>query len=125
MEFEFIQSYVDQDRPLIYMWEIHDTSKVLVGRYVGKAKGGAERPLRHYKRNVVRLLDGEPYRKGNPDGYRLIHRALADAVRRDFTISLTFLCNVREGDDINQVESEQIKKQNSNGQESWQLNGTF
>lgn len=125
MEFELIRSDVDQGKPLIYMWEIHDSSEVLFGRYVGKAIGGAERPLRHYKRNVDRLLAGEPYRKSNPDGYRLIHRALAEAVRRDFSISLTFLCNVLEREDINQVESEQIKKQNSNGQASWQLNGTL
>ena len=111
------------DLPLIYMWEIHDKDGKLLGRYVGKAKSGAKRPLTHYSRNVANILARKPYRKANPDGYRRIHRALADAQCHGNSITLQFLCNVLPGETIDEVEQRHIRDQNSRGEELWQLNG--
>ncbi|EJL6500049.1 hypothetical protein NMS05_003530, partial [Vibrio cholerae] len=114
---------VNPDKALIYMWEIYDKTDVLVGRYVGKAKNGAKRPLKHYKRNVARLIAGKPYRKSNPNSYRVVHKALADAVDKNYVIKLYFLANINEGEDINQVEQALINQHDCKGSESWQLNG--
>ncbi|HHX8547069.1 TPA: hypothetical protein ACVO3J_004590, partial [Vibrio alginolyticus] len=123
MEFDVISQGVDSEQALIYMWEIYDNNDVLVGRYVGKAKNGARRPLKHYKRNVERLLKGRPYRKSNPDGYRVVHKVLAEAVDKEQIIKLYFLTNIDDGDDINQVEQAMISKYDCKGSKSWQLNG--
>jgi hypothetical protein len=111
------------DQSLIYMWEIRDQSGTLLGRYVGKAKEGAKRPLTHYKRNVKNILAGKPYRKSNPEGYRRIHVALAEAHGHGHRITLSFLCNVQATENINEAERQWIVKQNSQGTEAWQLNG--
>jgi hypothetical protein len=66
----FVAGTVDPARPLIYAWRV---AGELV--YVGKAKDGEHRPRTGYRRTIVNLLDGKPYRKGNPDKYRHIHRA--------------------------------------------------
>ena len=97
------------------MWEIRDEDGALIGRYVGKAKAGANRPLKHYKRNVANILLGKPYRKGKPHGYRRIHQALAEAERKNYRVTLQFLRNVKADEDINQVEQECIRTQNSRG----------
>jgi len=123
MNFDVISQGVNPDKALIYMWEIYDKSDVLVGRYVGKAKNGAKRPLKHYKRNVARLIAGKPYRKSNPNSYRVVHKALADAVDKNYVIKLYFLANINEGEDINQVEQALINQHDCKGSESWQLNG--
>ncbi|EJL6481869.1 hypothetical protein O1D88_003546 [Vibrio cholerae] len=123
MNFDVISEGVNKDKALIYMWEIYDKTDVLVGRYVGKAKNGAKRPLKHYKRNVARLIAGKPYRKSNPNGYRVVHKALADAVDKNYVIKLYFLANINEGEDINQVEQALINQHDCKGSESWQLNG--
>ncbi|EIF8949704.1 hypothetical protein O1D80_003617 [Vibrio cholerae] len=123
MNFDVISQGVNPDKALIYMWEIYDKTDVLVGRYVGKAKNGAKRPLKHYKRNVARLIAGKPYRKSNPNSYRVVHKALADAVDKNYVIKLYFLANISEGEDINQVEQALINQHDCKGSESWQLNG--
>ncbi|EJL6633852.1 GIY-YIG domain-containing protein [Vibrio cholerae] len=123
MNFDVISQGVNPDKALIYMWEIYDKTDVLVGRYVGKAKNGAKRPLKHYKRNVARLSAGKPYRKSNPNSYRVVHKALADAVDKNYVIKLYFLANINEGEDINQVEQALINQHDCKGSESWQLNG--
>jgi hypothetical protein len=46
--------------------------------YVGKATNLKSR-LAEYLRNVSKIESGKPYRKGNPDGFRRIHLALASA----------------------------------------------
>jgi len=122
MHFEVANGGIEQDSPLIYMWEIRTQSGDLVGRYVGKAKAGASRPLKHYRRNVQNLLASKPYRKSNPNGYRRVHHALADAHRLGHTIVLSFLCKVDVAEDINEVERQCITAQNSKGKEPWQLN---
>ncbi|WP_217527372.1 MULTISPECIES: hypothetical protein [Vibrio] len=123
MNFDVISQGVNPDKALIYMWEIYDKTDVLVGRYVGKAKNGAKRPLKHYKRNVARLIAGKPYRKSNPNSYRVVHKALADAVDKNYVIKLYFLANINEGEDINKVEQALINQHDCKGSESWQLNG--
>ncbi|EKF9373200.1 hypothetical protein O1B80_003461 [Vibrio cholerae] len=123
MNFDVISQGVNPDKALIYMWEIYDKTDVLVGLYVGKAKNGAKRPLKYYKRNVARLIAGKPYRKSNPNSYRVVHKALADAVDKNYVIKLYFLANINEGEDINQVEQALINQHDCKGSESWQLNG--
>lgn len=122
MKFHLCPHELNVESALIYMWEIRDGDD-LVGRYVGKAKGGSKRPLKHYKRNVANILLGKPYRKGKPDGYRSIHLALAEAERRGYDVTLHFLCNVNPGENINQIEQKCILEQESRGPASWQLNG--
>lgn len=114
---------VDVHRPLIYMWEIRDASGALTGRYVGKASAGAERPLKQYSRNVANILNGKPYRKQKPDGYRKVHQALAQAQRLGHTVQLIFLCNVSPGEDIDEVERHWIREKECQGNATWQLNG--
>lgn len=122
MEFETLNNKVNEGKALIYMWEIHDEDDTLTGRYVGKAKGGSKRPRRHYKRNVRRLLQNRPYRKSNPEGYRKVHRHLAKADRLGHKITLSFLCNVDDSENINDVEQRLIKEYDCQGNKSWQLN---
>lgn len=113
---------LDESLPLIYMWEITDQDGNRVGRYVGKAKSGAKRPRTHYARNVNRLLADKPYRKNKPDQYRRVHKALAHAALEGHKITLSFLCNVRRDENINEVERRYIRLKGSSGLESWQLN---
>jgi hypothetical protein len=115
-------SGVDEGRPLIYMWEIWSDDGTLVGRYVGKASKGSRRPLSHYKRNVSNILAGKPYRKGKPEGYRRVHRILADAVSNGHRVRLSLLRNVEPDENINRVERSLIEQHNSAGPEPWQLN---
>lgn len=114
---------VDVKAPLIYLWEIHDLSGQIVGRYVGKANGGEKRPTRHYPRNVNKLLAGRPYKNGK--NYRRVHFALADAVRAGHRISLTYLCNVSNVADILQVESRYIDHYGCNKDDGIGLNGRW
>jgi len=51
-------------------------------------------PLREYARNVTRLLNEEPYRPADPDGFRHIHRELAAAYLKGQPITLTIRENV-------------------------------
>lgn len=123
MNFAKLAADIVETAPLIYMWEIRDGAGILVGRYVGKAKAGANRPLKDYRRNVANILLGKPYRKSKPTGYRRVHRALAEAESKGFQVTLRFLCNVGRDEDINEVEQRLIREQNSRGPEPWQLNG--
>ena len=123
MRFEVRTNNVDEQQPLIYMWEMRSRSGELIGRYVGKAKAGGKRPRKHYSRNVARILASKPYRKGNQDGFRRVHRALAEAHRLGHSVVLSFLCNVKPGESINDAEQRCIKEHNSQGTEAWQLNG--
>ena len=91
--------------PGIYRWLI-DGAPVYVGRFTH-----ASRPLKEYHRNVERLLNGKPYRPRKPDGFRRIHKALAEAVTLERTISIEIvenvepeLLNIREKFWIEQIE---------------------
>ena len=106
MEFRFEANGVDPKQPLIYRWEIFDHAGERIACYVGKSRNGAKRPLHDYRRNVRRLLAGQPYRKGKPDEFRAIHRMMAEAVRQDQALVLTLLRNVSPGENINHAEQE-------------------
>ena len=104
MEFHFESNGLDPEQPLIYRWEILNHAGVRIACYVGKSKNGAKRPPRDYKRNVRRLLAGQPYRKSKPDEFRAIHRLMAEAVRQDQALVLTLLRNVSPDENINDAE---------------------
>lgn len=112
---------IDVTAPLIYMWEIRNDDDEILGRYVGKANGGEKRPTMHYNRNVNRLLQGRPYRNGKK--YRRIHIALADAVKAGHRISLSYLCNVSEDENIFEVEQHYIREYGCNKPDGIGLNG--
>ena len=78
---------VDLKQPGLYEWRIES-----VGVYIGQYTRG-RRPNREYALNVARLAACQPYRKAKPDGFRHIHRALADAVNRGLPITRTLLEN--------------------------------
>lgn len=63
----------------IYLWTIGTAS------YVGKAKHISSRRW-EYMNNVRKIEAGLPYRKGRPDGFRAVHRALAEAKSAGQTI---------------------------------------
>jgi hypothetical protein len=121
MQYSVLDSGIDVTAPLIYMWEIHDESGSLVGRYIGKANGGDKRPTQHYPRNVSKLLAGKPYKKGKD--YRRVHYGLADAVAAGHRISLSYLCNVPDTVDIFEVESRYISDYGCNADDGIGLNG--
>lgn len=104
MEFIEIEGSVDPTQPLIYLWEILDSDEKVCYRYVGKASGGANRPRKHYRRNVNNLLFGHPYRKNRQDKFRKVHHQLKKAVESGQTIRLSFLCNVAPHENIDVVE---------------------
>lgn len=79
---------IDPAKPGIYEWRIEG-----IGVYVGQYTRSS-RPYQHYARNVTNILNNRPYRKGKPDGFRAIHRQLAEAVRKRSRITLTLLENV-------------------------------
>ena len=112
---------VDVNAPLIYMWEIRDASGAVTGRYIGKANGGEHRPTTHYPRNVDKLLRGLPYKKGKD--YRRVHYSLANAVLSGHAISLSYLCNVPEDQDIFAVEMHYIRQYRCNADDGVGLNG--
>ncbi|MCA7888585.1 hypothetical protein LGM58_35980 [Burkholderia contaminans] len=113
MDFELICDGVDDAKPLLYQWDIHDSQTGdLLARYIGKAVRGSRRPLRHYERNVRRLIAGMAYRKSNPEGFRRVHRALAEAVSSGNRITLTLLRNVGPDEDINEAERRAILASN-------------
>lgn len=121
MKFTLTPSWIDTRAPLIYMWEIRDGSDQLVGRYIGKAIGGDTRPTKHYKRNVDRLRNGQPYRNGK--NYRRVHVALAAAVEAGNRIVLSYLCNVPKERNIFEIENRYIREYRSNADDGIGLNG--
>jgi hypothetical protein len=102
--FEYWPAGYDETKPLIYVWTV---GKEL---YVGRSKNGAGRPLRHYRRNVNRLLSGCSYRKRNPDGWRRVHIAMAEVVRNEAILKLEIVANAEADQDIHELERKWIKK---------------
>lgn len=101
LNFTYDANGMDESARLLYLWEIHDSiTGMLIARYLGKAENGIKRRREEYRGNVGRLLAGRPYRKGNPDGFRAIHRALAEAVRQNHRITLRLLRNVPGDENI-------------------------
>jgi hypothetical protein len=97
---------VDKKKPGIYEWRIEG-----VGTYIGKFTR-IRRPTKEYGRNVMNLLNEKPYRRGNKDGFRRIHRALERAHREGREIRLTILENV-DKPVLNRSEHELIKERGS------------
>ncbi|WP_028946718.1 hypothetical protein [Synechocystis sp. PCC 6714] len=107
MEFIEVKGDVDPTRALIYLWEIinlNEQNEQVLYRYVGEASQGADRPRTHYSRNVNKILQKRPYRKSKPDDFREIHRKMAEAIKNNHAIKLSFLCNVQDNEDINDLE---------------------
>ena len=104
MEFVEIEGGANPEQPLIYLWEIVAADGEALYRYVGKAAGGANRPRKHYRRNVNNLLHGRPYRKNKPTEFRSVHHRLAEALQQGHALRLSFICNIVPGQNINAVE---------------------
>jgi hypothetical protein len=88
MKFFFRENGVNPDEPLLY--------RITIGAklfYVGCAMR-ANRPKKHYERNVSRMELGKPYRKNNPKGFRAIHHELFNATRKGEEIVIELLRNV-------------------------------
>jgi hypothetical protein len=88
MKFSFRENGVNPDEPLLY--------RIAIGAklfYVGCALR-ADRPKKHYARNVKRMELDQPYRKNNPEGFRAIHHALLNATRKGEEIVIELLRNV-------------------------------
>lgn len=83
-----VEPGVDQKKPGIYEWNIQG-----VGSYIGKYTH-ISRPLKEYSRNVNRLLYKLHYRPKNPEGFRHIHRMLAEARVARTPITLILVENV-------------------------------
>jgi hypothetical protein len=98
---------VDPGAPGLYEWRIEG-----IGCYIGQYTR-ARRPQREYDLNVGRKLAGRPYRKGNPDGFRKIHAALADAAEAGRPVTLTLLENQSDKADCNRRECELIEERRS------------
>jgi hypothetical protein len=114
-QFREIPSSVDPRLPLIYLWEIRDKAGTVIECYVGKASGGAARPRQAYANNVRRLRAGLPWHGQTIDSYRAIHRAMSAAVDNGHEVTLTLLCNVQPGEDINDVERRERAKNGCTG----------
>jgi hypothetical protein len=106
-----VKKGVDTSKPGLYEWEIEE-----VGSYIGKYKR-ITRPTKEYPRNINNLLLGRGYRKKKPDGFRRIHRALAEAHIKKRKIKLIILENAQEPE-INHRERELIAERGAlNGRE--------
>ncbi len=101
---------VDLNLPGIYEWTIEG-----VGTYIGKYTR-ISRPLREYQRNIAKIRLKHPYRPKNPEGFRRIHRALAEA--QGGKVTLTILENVAP-EILNAREAELIRERGTlNGKAS-------
>jgi hypothetical protein len=109
--FDYVRAdHINEAKPGIYEWRIEGT-----GVYIGKYTW-ISRPTKEYAKNVLRILNGLPYRPKNPNGFRRIHRALVQAHREGRKITLTILENV-EPSNLNQREHELIAERGTlNGQ---------
>lgn len=87
----------------IYEWRIEG-----FGAYVGKSKNLRSR-FREYRNNVCKLLNGLPYRKNNPEGFRDVHRELLNAYQNKAAIKFTVL-GFYEPDSLNAHEQAAIKR---------------
>jgi hypothetical protein len=101
---------IDTSKPGLYEWQIEGK-----GSYIGKFTH-ISRPKNEYGRNLTRILNNKPYRRGKPDGFRRIHRELRDAFNEGRWIKLIILQNA--GEDINRLEQALIAERGN-------LNGTL
>jgi len=92
---------VDEKKPGIYEWRIEGA-----GSYIGKYTR-ISRPKIEYEKNVLKILNGWPYRSKKPEKFRRVHRELERAHREGRRITLVILENV-DPFLLNQRESELI-----------------
>ena len=88
MNIAFSMNGVLPDSPLLY--------RILINNricYIGCANT-ARRPQVAYSRNVKRMIEGKPYRKNKPEGFRLIHRRLFEAVQNGENVLIELIRNV-------------------------------
>ncbi|MEA2677608.1 MAG: hypothetical protein QOJ81_1749 [Chloroflexota bacterium] len=111
-----VESSVDPSKPLIYLWEIRDAGGRLMTCYAGESVRGAGRPRTAYARNVDRLRVGIPWHSDPTKSYRRIHHALSEAIDRRQVVTLTLLCNVHPGENINQIERRERARHGCPGQ---------
>jgi hypothetical protein len=105
-----INDGVDTKKPGIYEWRIAGA-----GSYIGQYRW-ISRPKTHYGRNLVKLFNRLPYRNRNPEGFRRIHKALAEAHRDGRRIELIIVENVELKIERNRREQALIKSRgNLNG----------
>jgi hypothetical protein len=107
---------VSETAPLVYMFDV--TFDGQTHRYVGKSVNGSRRPRKDYAAVVSRLMNGAPYRKGNPDGFRRVHRVMAEALRAGGFIHLTLVENCTE-DRLNRREREIAQEVGANLNVLW------
>jgi hypothetical protein len=88
MEIDFQPNNVDPHSPLLYKITVDGAIC-----YIGCANS-ARRPKSAYLRNLYRMIDGKPYRKNNPDGFRSVHRHMFEAVKAGKPIVIDLLRNV-------------------------------
>lgn len=93
---------VDPSKPGLYRWDIG--GEVYIGKYTK-----ISRPRSAYARNVRRLIEGLPYRRSNPDGWRRVHHAMAAAISAGEAIKLRILENCSP-EQINLRERELIRQ---------------
>lgn len=93
----------DPFKPGLYEWRIEGLG-VYIGQYTRRS-----RHRREYRLNVLRLLNGHPYRKKDPYGFRSVHHALATAVREGRRITLTIIENQADKSERNRREQELIR----------------
>ena len=94
----------DIDQPGIYIWRVGAH-----GEYIGRYKRRT-RPHDEYRKNVLNLLKGLPYRPKNPDGFRKIHRALAHAILLGEECRVEIYENIDDTKTRTARETELIKK---------------
>lgn len=92
---------MDRTKPGLYEWHIEG-----IGSYIGKYTR-ISRPEREYANNLLKMLNGWPYRPKHPTKFRRIHRELKSAYDSGARITLSLLENV-ELADLSRREAEAI-----------------
>jgi hypothetical protein len=82
-----ISDHINLDAPGIYEWRIEG-----VGVYIGNSNH-LRRRLKEYLNNVRNIVSGLPYRKNNPDGFRVVHHHLYEVWKRRSAVTWTVLEN--------------------------------
>jgi hypothetical protein len=116
MKFVFRDNSVNAKEPLLY--------RIIIGSrlyYIGCADC-ADRPLKDYARNVKRMKNGKPYRKGNPSGFRAIHQHLFAASEKGEEIVVELIRNVLKTEKFREEAAEIIMHRTLHGEAL--LNGT-
>jgi len=109
MNIDFQLNGVDPLAPLLY--------KIAIGGmvcYIGCANS-ARRPKSAYRRNLQRMIDGRPYRKGDQEGFRLVHKRLLEATNSGETIVIELIRNVPRESKFSEERAE-IQRHLDNGE---------